>query len=96
MPYPDRLLGITQTYWATTWDGEEYDNVMHGPLTPDEEHAFSADQTLNSTVPALPDNASETGVWFEGVPPFCSLEKESGLVKKTRTENVRKKPQLPK
>ncbi|MCW4018547.1 MAG: hypothetical protein NWF00_07725 [Candidatus Bathyarchaeota archaeon] len=68
MPYPDCLIGITQTYWTTTWDGEEYESIMHGPLTPDEARAFSADHTLNSTVPTLPDNASENGVWFEGVP----------------------------
>jgi hypothetical protein len=68
MPYPDCLLAITQAYWTTCWDGEAYDTILHGPLNPDEARAFSVDHTLNSTVPALPTNASETGVWFEGVP----------------------------
>ncbi|MCW4006499.1 MAG: hypothetical protein NWF04_07920 [Candidatus Bathyarchaeota archaeon] len=68
MPYPDCLMALTQTYWRTSWDGEEYETIMQGPLTPDEARAFSADHTLNSTVPSLPENASETGVWFEGVP----------------------------
>ena len=60
MPYPECLIALTQTYW--------HDGVISGPLTPDDLQIFSADHTVNSTIPDLPANASETGVWFEGVP----------------------------
>lgn len=68
MPYPDCLTALTQTFWRTYWDGVVYDAVISGPLNPNEVRDFSANHALNSTVPNLPTNASETGVWFEGVP----------------------------
>ena len=41
---------------------------MGGPLTPDNIKAYSADHSLNGTIPALPANASATGIWIGGVP----------------------------
>jgi hypothetical protein len=54
------LLALTQAYWQG--------GIIGGPLTPDDVRAFSADHTINGTIPELPANASDTGVWFEGVP----------------------------
>lgn len=59
-PYPECLLALTQAYWQG--------GIIGGPLTPDDVRAFSADHTINGTLPELPANASDTGVWFEGVP----------------------------
>jgi hypothetical protein len=42
--------------------------IISGPLNPYEVRDFSADHTINGTIPELPANASDTGVWFEGVP----------------------------
>jgi hypothetical protein len=54
------LFSITQTSY--------YGGTISGPLTPDNIRAYSADHTINGTVPALPENASDTGIWFGGVP----------------------------
>jgi hypothetical protein len=62
MPYPQCLLALTQVYW------NEYEGFLSGPLTSDDIAAFSEDHTINSAIPDLPTNASETGIWFEGVP----------------------------
>jgi hypothetical protein len=62
------LTALTQTIWRTYWDGEAYDGVISGPLNPNEVRDFSANHALNGTVPNLPANASDSGVWFEGVP----------------------------
>jgi hypothetical protein len=59
-PYPECLFALTQTYW--------HGGIAGGPLTPDDVRVFSADHTINSTIPNLPANASDTGIWFEGVP----------------------------
>ena len=42
--------------------------IIEGPLTPAEVINFSTDHTINGTIPDLPANASDTGIWFEGVP----------------------------
>ncbi|MFB3889266.1 MAG: hypothetical protein ACE14S_07220 [Candidatus Bathyarchaeia archaeon] len=68
MPYPDCLTALTQAFWRTYWHGVAYDGAISGPLNPDEVRDFSANHAINGTVPNLPANASETGVWFEGVP----------------------------
>ena len=60
VPYPQCLFTLTQAYWNGA--------VISGPLTPDDLQTFSADHTINGTIPNLPDNASDTGIWFEGVP----------------------------
>ena len=60
VPYPLCLYLFTEA----NYDG----GIMGGPLTPDNIRAYSADHTINGTVPALPENASDTGIWFEGVP----------------------------
>jgi hypothetical protein len=60
VPYPECLFALTQAYW--------HEGVISGPLTPDDLRIFSADHTVNGTIPDLPDNASDTGIWFEGVP----------------------------
>jgi hypothetical protein len=62
LPYPQCLIAFTQVYW------NEYEGFFPGPLTPDDIAAFSADHSLNSAIPDLPANASEIGIWFEGVP----------------------------
>jgi hypothetical protein len=54
------LYSITQT----NYDG----GIMGGPLTPDNIRAYSADHTINGTIPALPENASDTGISFGGIP----------------------------
>ena len=59
-PYPECLFALTQTHWQG--------GIMSGPLNPEEVRAFSADHTINSTITDLPTNASDTGVWFEGIP----------------------------
>jgi hypothetical protein len=58
--YPECLFAITQAYWQG--------GIMSGPLTPDDVRVFSVDHAINGTIPNLPDNASDTGIWFEGVP----------------------------
>ncbi len=60
MPYPECLITLTQAYW--------HEGIISGPLNPDEVRAFSADHTINGTIPILPANATETGIWFEGIP----------------------------
>jgi hypothetical protein len=60
MPYPDCLIALQQANW--------YNGIITGPLNPNEVRNFSANHALNSTVPNLPANATESGVWFEGVP----------------------------
>ena len=60
VPYPESLFSIT----SASFDG----GVMGGPLTPDNIEAYSADHSLNDTIPALPANASATGIWIGGVP----------------------------
>ena len=60
VPYPENLYLIPEA----NYDG----GIMGGPLTPDNVPAYSADHTINGTVPALPENASDTGFWFGGVP----------------------------
>jgi len=60
VPYPLCLYRITQA--------SLYGGISSGPLTPDNVAAYSADHTINGTIPDLPANASETGTWFEGVP----------------------------
>jgi hypothetical protein len=60
MPYPECLIALEQAYW--------YDGFIMGPLNPDEVQTFSANHAINSTIPALPANASDNGIWFEGVP----------------------------
>jgi len=59
-PYPECLFALTQAYW--------HGGITGGPLTPDDLRVISADHKINGTIPDLPANASETGVWFEGVP----------------------------
>jgi hypothetical protein len=59
--YPECLYRITNAYSSS-------DTVFSGPLTPYEVPAFSADHSINGTIPGLPSNASETGIWFEGIP----------------------------
>ncbi len=58
--WQESLLALTQTQWQGS--------VTSGPLNPDDIAAISANHALNSTIPNLPANASETGIWFEGVP----------------------------
>jgi hypothetical protein len=58
--YPACLFAITQT----SWEGA----IMSGPLNPDEVQNFSSNHTIGSTIPELPENATEIGIWFEGVP----------------------------
>ncbi len=60
MPYPYCLIDLQQAYW--------YGGFITGPLNPDEVRTFSVNHALNGTVPNLPANASDSGVWFEGVP----------------------------
>jgi hypothetical protein len=60
VPYPECLNLITEASYCG--------GIMGGPLTPDNIRAYSADHTINGTVPALPENASDTGIWFGGVP----------------------------
>jgi hypothetical protein len=60
VPYPYCLNNLTETTY--------YGGFMGGPLTPDNIRAYSADHKVNGTVPELPANASETGIWFGGVP----------------------------
>jgi hypothetical protein len=62
VPYPECLYTITEAHY--------YGGILagSGPLTPPEIEAYSADHSLNDTVPALPANASATGIWFGGVP----------------------------
>ncbi len=60
VPYPECLISLTQARWLN--------GIISGPLSPDEVEAFSVDHTLNGTIPELPENASSTGTWFEGVP----------------------------
>jgi hypothetical protein len=48
----------------TSWHG----GIISGPLTPENVAAFTADHTINSTIPQLPANANDTGKWVEGVP----------------------------
>lgn len=59
-PYPECLIALTRAYW--------HGGITGGPLTPDDLRAFSADHTINGTIPDLPANATETGIWFEGIP----------------------------
>jgi hypothetical protein len=54
-------LGIIS---AASW----HQGIISGPLTPENVAAFTEDHTLNATIPKAPDNASQTGTWFEGVP----------------------------
>ncbi|MCW4000556.1 MAG: hypothetical protein NWE93_09975 [Candidatus Bathyarchaeota archaeon] len=58
--YPECLFGITSASWNNV--------TFQGPLNPHEIESFSGDHTINATIPDLPDNASDTGIWFEGVP----------------------------
>ncbi len=58
--YPACLFAITQARWGGA--------TMSGPLNPDEVESFCTNHTIGSTIPELPENASETGIWFEGVP----------------------------
>ncbi len=60
MPYPECLIALTQAYW--------HGGILSGPLNLEEVRAFSMDHTINGTIPNLPANVTETGVWFEGVP----------------------------
>jgi hypothetical protein len=60
VPYPLCLYRITQA--------SLYGGISSGPLTPDNVAVYSADHTVNGTIPELPVNASDTGIWFEGVP----------------------------
>lgn len=62
VPYPESLYLITQAHFdgGIIADG--------GPLNPDNVKAYSADHSLNGTIPALPANATATGIWFGGVP----------------------------
>ena len=60
VPYPEILYSITEAHFD--------DGIMQGPLTPDNVQAYSANHSLNGTIPALPANASATGIWFGGVP----------------------------
>jgi hypothetical protein len=60
VPYPLCLYRITMASW--------YGGYVSGPLNPDGVAAFSADHSINGTIPSLPENASNTGIWFEGVP----------------------------
>ncbi len=59
-PYPECLGLISSASW--------YGGVISGPLSPENVAAFSADHTINATIPEVPNNASETGTWIEGVP----------------------------
>ncbi|MCL5876944.1 MAG: hypothetical protein M1540_03930 [Candidatus Bathyarchaeota archaeon] len=58
--YPLNLFSLTQS----SWQG----GIISGPLSPENIAAFSVNHNLNGTIPDLPANASETGVWFEGIP----------------------------
>jgi hypothetical protein len=58
--YPLCFYFITQASWNNA--------TIEGPLTPAEVINFSKDHTINGTIPELPANASNTGIWFEGVP----------------------------
>lgn len=71
-PYPECLYRITNAYLSSN-------SVFSGPLTPNEVPAFSADHSINGTIPELPSNASETGIWFEGIPiaEYYSLSGQS-------------------
>jgi hypothetical protein len=60
VPYPESLYSITEAHFD--------DGFMQGPLTPDNVQAYSANHSLNGTIPALPANANATGIWFGGVP----------------------------
>ena len=60
VPYPDCLYLFTQANYCG--------GIMGGPLTPDNIRAYSEDHTINGTVPALPENARDTGISFDGVP----------------------------
>ncbi len=60
VPYPECLYLFTEANY--------HGGIMGGPLTPDNIRAYSADHTINGTVPALPENASDTGISFGGVP----------------------------
>lgn len=58
--YPLCLYRITQTLWSA--------GLISGPLIPEDVAAFSANHAINGTIPKLPSNAENTGIWFEGVP----------------------------
>ncbi|NLF89683.1 hypothetical protein GX563_12820 [Candidatus Bathyarchaeota archaeon] len=60
VPYPLCLYRITQA--------SLYSGISSGPLTPDNVAAYSADHSINGTIPELPANANDAGIWFEGVP----------------------------
>lgn len=62
MPYPECLIALTQVYL------EEFEGFLMGALSPEDIVSFSKDHTVASMIPDLPVNASETGIWFEGVP----------------------------
>jgi hypothetical protein len=66
-PYPECLLALTEAHMNYPWINNESCSFS-GPLSIDQVKAFSADHTINGTIPDLPANASDTGVWFEGVP----------------------------
>jgi hypothetical protein len=52
------------TITRASWNG----GIISGPLNPDHAAAFSADHTINGTIPKLLANANYTGILFEGVP----------------------------
>jgi hypothetical protein len=59
-PYPIGPDILSEASW--------YGGIISGPLTPENVAAFTADHTINATIPSLPANANDTGTWFEGVP----------------------------
>jgi hypothetical protein len=66
-PYPQCLFALTQARMLDPRISNE-SGILNGPLNPYEIRDFSADHNINGTIPDLPVNASDTGVWFEGVP----------------------------
>ena len=58
--YPLCLINIMQS----EWNG----GIISGPLSPDDLLAIDSNHTGSGVIPDLPANASDIGIWFEGVP----------------------------